>query len=172
MKIKIKHRLNDSVLFETKAASMRLAVESAIRVSADLRGANLTGANLRSVNLGGANLSYADLSNADLGGAYLRGASLWGANLWGANLGNGMLYQVYCDEFVPALLTAGGKRLRRCFRLAAGNAMNGRTARCTRRLVRPAWMTCQSYTASRQRSLCSSSTLVRSLSRRSPLRRI
>ena len=74
------------VVFESKADSIKGAVEEAVEVGANLREANLRGA-----NLWGANLREADLREANLREANLRGANLWGANLqeanlWGANL--------------------------------------------------------------------------------------
>ena len=75
--IRIRHLVNDAVLFECEAPDdlhsglhMRHALEKAVEAHADLSGANLSGA-----NLSGAYLSGADLSGADLSGANLRGAS-------------------------------------------------------------------------------------------------
>ena len=53
---------------------------------------------------------------AYLRGAYLRGADLSGADLSVANLRDAYLtgselFEVYCSDVVPALLTAGGKTL-------------------------------------------------------------
>lgn len=64
MKIEIKSRWDSTVLFTAEAASLLLAVQAAIKSSADLHGANLYGANLHG----------ADLRGADLYGANLRGA--------------------------------------------------------------------------------------------------
>ena len=66
MKIEIKSRWDSTVLFTAEAASLLLAVQAAIKSSADLHGANLYGANLHGANLPRANLSRADLSGADL----------------------------------------------------------------------------------------------------------
>ncbi len=67
MKIQIKSRWDSSsVLFETDAESMGLAVVAALKAKADLRGADLCGANLRGANLRDANLRDADLRGADL----------------------------------------------------------------------------------------------------------
>jgi len=108
MKITIKTRFSDAILFEGEYESTRHAVESAIKSNrnlcdADLRGANLfnadlCGADLCRADLCGANLRGADLRganlfNADLRGADLRGANLFNANLYGANLFNANL----CD---------------------------------------------------------------------------
>ena len=86
MKFEIKSRWNGAVLFSVKIDSWKLAVEAAVKSSANLRGANLSDANLSGANLSGANLRDADLCGANLYGANLRGADLCGANLYGANL--------------------------------------------------------------------------------------
>lgn len=74
LKIKIKDRWTDSVLFEYKKENNTLkdTMEKAIEEGFDLRGANLEGA-----NLGGANLEGAYLGGAYLGGAYLEGAYIY-----------------------------------------------------------------------------------------------
>ena len=91
MKITIKARFSDAILFEGEYESIRHAVESAIKSNhnlygADLRGANLCGADLRDADLRGADLRDADLRDADLRGANLRGANLCDADLCGADL--------------------------------------------------------------------------------------
>jgi uncharacterized protein YjbI with pentapeptide repeats len=88
MKIEIKSRYNDSVLFahEADENTLKITLLMAMKASADLRGANLRGADLDGANLRGANLDGADLRGANLDGADLRGASLRGADLDGANL--------------------------------------------------------------------------------------
>lgn len=86
MKIKIKHRWSEAILFAVEANNWRLAVEDGVKSGADLRGADLRGADLRDANLRGADLRVADLQGADLRGANLRDANLWGADLEGANL--------------------------------------------------------------------------------------
>ena len=80
MKISIKARFTDAILFEGEYESTRHAVEAALKSGANLRGADLYGADLY-----GANLYGADLYGADLRGASLYGASLYGANLYGAD---------------------------------------------------------------------------------------
>ena len=85
MKITINH-INGSLLFEGEYESIKIGVEDAVRLQADLFGAYLIGANLIGANLSGANLSGADLSGAYLSGANLFGADLSGANLFGADL--------------------------------------------------------------------------------------
>ena len=86
MKIEIKSRWNSNVLFTCEAASTLLALQAALKDSANLYGANLHDADLRSANLHGADLRSANLHGADLHGADLRGANLHGADLHGANL--------------------------------------------------------------------------------------
>ncbi len=97
---------------DLRGADLRFAV---------LRGANLQGAKLRDADLQCADLRGADLSEANLWGANLRGANLQGANLQGASLQlaglsnntvlpTGQTWPEYLAD-LPALLTAGGKRL-------------------------------------------------------------
>ena len=86
MKYKIKHKISGSVLFETEAAALKIAIEMAVTAEADLRGANLGEADLREANLRGANLGEANLRGADLRGADLREANLGEADLREANL--------------------------------------------------------------------------------------
>ena len=71
IKIEIKNRFTVSVIFtyEKENATIKDAVEQAVKERANLGGANLEGANLRGANLRGANLG-----GANLGGANLRGA--------------------------------------------------------------------------------------------------
>ena len=111
MKIEIRNRFTDAVIYSFDAskdvaampigdrlgAAVRAAVAAKINLrGANLRGANLRGANLRGANLGnadldgsdlrGVNLTCADLANADLRKAKMRGAKIRGANLLNANL--------------------------------------------------------------------------------------
>ena len=98
IKISIKNRWTDSIIFEYSSVDNTLAktVLEALKggadlcgadlCGADLRGADLRGADLRGANLREANLCGADLCGADLCGADLRGADLRGADLRGANL--------------------------------------------------------------------------------------
>ena len=92
-KHQIKHRWNNSVLFECDVPDdmesglhARYALEKAVESSANLSSANLTGANLTSANLTCANLSSANLTGANLTGANLSSANLTCANLSSANL--------------------------------------------------------------------------------------
>ena len=88
MKIEIKNRFNDSVLFahECEENTLKITLGMALKAGADLGDANLYGANLGGANLRGADLGGANLRDANLGGANLYGANLYGANLYGANL--------------------------------------------------------------------------------------
>ena len=88
IKISIKNRWTDSIIFEYSSVDNTLAktVLEALKGGADLCGADLCGANLRGADLYGANLRGADLYGANLFGAGLRGADLYGANLFGAYL--------------------------------------------------------------------------------------
>ena len=77
--------------YENENATVKDAVNQAVKEKANLSGADLSGADLRGANfsyanLRGANLRGADLRGADLSGANLRGANLRGANLRGADL--------------------------------------------------------------------------------------
>jgi len=114
MKIEIKIRYDDKVIYAGEFDSLKSALVAAVKAKADLRGsdlycANLYGADLRDANLGGADLRCADLYcanlyganlyganlyGADLRGANLYGANLYGANLYGANLGDGIIIQL------------------------------------------------------------------------------
>ena len=69
MKITIKHRRTDNVLFEGDYDSTKEAVMAALKDGADLHEAYLRGADLRWADLRGAYLREADLRWADLGGA-------------------------------------------------------------------------------------------------------
>ena len=113
IKIEIKHRRTDAVLFAADVAlsiGERFRIKAALEIAAKswanlsraylsgadlsraylsrayLSGADLSGANLPRAYLSGADLSGANLSGADLSGAYLSGADLSVANLSGANL--------------------------------------------------------------------------------------
>jgi len=86
MKIEIKHRWSNRVIFETDAESLGQAILIALKASANLCGANLCGANLCGANLCGANLCGANLCGVNLCGANLCGANLCGADLCGADL--------------------------------------------------------------------------------------
>jgi uncharacterized protein YjbI with pentapeptide repeats len=86
VKIQIKLKFSNTILFEGDYESLKHALVTAVKNGADLRGADLYGADLYGADLYGANLRGADLRGADLYGANLRGADLYGANLRGADL--------------------------------------------------------------------------------------
>jgi len=112
VKFEIKSRFSSAILFSIETDSWKLAVEAAVKSSADLSSANLSSADLSgadlssadlssanlsradlsSANLSSANLSGADLSSADLSSANLSGADLSGANLSSANLSSADLH--------------------------------------------------------------------------------
>ena len=107
-KHQIKHRWNDTVLFECEVPNdmasglrTRHALEQATKSGANLTRANLSGAYLTRANLSGANLSDAYLSGANLTRANLSGAYLSGANLSDANLSDANLTDAkWCDGVV------------------------------------------------------------------------
>ncbi len=78
MRIEIKHRHTNDVLFACEAENMREVVVNAVKSEAYLSEAYLLGANLSGAGLSGADLSGADLSGADLSCADLSGADLSG----------------------------------------------------------------------------------------------
>jgi len=101
-KIEIKNRWTGEVIYSSEKETIKEAVEEAVGLGADLRGANLREANLREANL----------READLWGANLREADLWGADLGGADLGEAKFYgrggtakikQSQLDNFLEAL---------------------------------------------------------------------
>ena len=61
--IKIKNRWNGKVLYSGEHASLKEAVEAAVKAGANLAGANLAGANLRGANLRDANLCGAKVGD-------------------------------------------------------------------------------------------------------------
>ena len=61
MKIEIKNRWNNSVIFTCDVVSVSIAVKMAIEAKISLRYANLRSANLRYADLSSANLRYANL---------------------------------------------------------------------------------------------------------------
>ena len=92
MKIEIKHRHTDAVLFNCEdAVDIRDALQKAAALKVDLSSANLSSANLSSANLSYAGLRYADLRYADLSSANLRYADLRYADLTYADLSSANL---------------------------------------------------------------------------------
>src|SRR5579859_2378289 len=90
MKIQIKNRWNQSVIFEAGVENIKAAVLAAIEKKESLSGANLSGAYL----------SGADLSRANLSGAILRDAYLIGANLKGEDLARALATRTIVSEGV------------------------------------------------------------------------
>jgi hypothetical protein len=88
MKIEIKYRFTDNVLFEhtEENNTKRLTLEAAVAARSNLGGAYLEGAYLAHANLAGAYLEGAYLAHASLAHANLKGASLAHANFVGAHL--------------------------------------------------------------------------------------
>ena len=66
MKIEIKNRWNTKLLFEINTESLKICVESAVKINANLYNADLRYADLSNANLYNADLYNADLSNANL----------------------------------------------------------------------------------------------------------
>ena len=97
-KHQIKHRRNESVLFECDVPDdmagglrTRHALKKAMAADASLIDACLAGADLTDANLADANLTGANLTGASLTGADLTDANLAGANLAGAKWRNGIV---------------------------------------------------------------------------------
>jgi len=86
MNYEIKHRFKGVVLFSLECDSLKLCLQAAVDLKADLSGADLRDAYLRCAYLRCADLSGADLRGADLSGADLRDANLRCADLSDANL--------------------------------------------------------------------------------------
>ena len=78
MKIQIKAKFGNTILFEGEYESTTACLVDAVSKKADLSRADLSRADLRRADLRGACLSWADLRGAYLGGAYLGGAYLGG----------------------------------------------------------------------------------------------
>ena len=106
IKIEIKHRWTDSVLFEYSKENntVKDTLIEAVKNKADLRGADLQGAYLRGAYLQGADLQGAYLQGADLQGADLQGAYLQGAYLRGLKIKKAVvftgLYKYICIPFI------------------------------------------------------------------------
>jgi len=106
MNFEIKQRFTGTVLFTIECGSLKICVETAMKVGANLAGANLAGANLVGANLAGANLVGAYLAGANLADAYLADANLAGANLAGAGYPDGWACWAYLKK------DNGGVRIR------------------------------------------------------------
>ena len=97
-KIEIKSIFGDILfIYEAENATIKDAVEKAVKEKislsfADLYSANLSSADLSSANLSSADLRLANLSSANLYSANLSSANLSSANLSSANLSSADLY--------------------------------------------------------------------------------
>jgi len=92
MKITIKHRVTDAILFEGDYETTQNTVLEALRTGTNLSGANLRGANLRGT----------DLREAELRGANLCGAELQNAKFYGRG-GTSKLKKNQVTDFLNAL---------------------------------------------------------------------
>ena len=118
MKVQIKHRYTDAVLFECEAPDdlesglhTRFALEKATQARANLARAYLARAYLAVANLAGANLAGANLARANLAGANLDGAYL---------IGDRPVFQIgpigsRCSYFVAFVTDQGTKLRAGCF---------------------------------------------------------
>ncbi len=66
MRLEIKNRFTDEVIFNGDAPSIAALLEEAVALEVDLAEARLAGENLSKANLSGARLALADLSKANL----------------------------------------------------------------------------------------------------------
>ena len=98
MKIEIKARVTGHIIFSAEAASLRFALEAAVKSRANLTEADLAEADLAGADLAGAHLARADLAGADLAGADLARANLTRAHLTGANLAGAHLARANLTE--------------------------------------------------------------------------
>ena len=92
MKIEIRNRWTNDVIYSCEAKSLKAAIEDCVRLGANLAGASLYGARLYGANLAGASLDGANLAGASLYGANLDRASLDRASLDRASLDRASLY--------------------------------------------------------------------------------
>jgi len=86
VKITIKARWSDRIIFEGEYESMKHAVQDAVQKKVSLSDSNLSGSDLSGSDLRGSNLSDSNLSGSDLRDSNLRGSNLRGSNLSGSDL--------------------------------------------------------------------------------------
>jgi len=86
MKITIKARWSDRVVFEGEYESLKHAVIDAAKKKISLSGSNLSDSDLSDSDLSGSDLRDSDLSGSDLRGSDLSGSNLSGSDLRGSNL--------------------------------------------------------------------------------------
>ena len=110
IKIQIKSRWTDSILFESKNAdnTFKGTLIEAVKNKTDLAGADLRDADLRGAELGVADLRGADLAGADLGGADLGYADLRSADLRSADLHGAFLRGAEGIPYVPLACPSDG----------------------------------------------------------------
>ena len=102
MKIEIRNRFTNEIIYECGAESLRAALEECAKLGRDLSRAYLSRADLSGSDLYGANLYGSDLSGSDLSGANLSGANLSRANLSRAYLSRANLSGAKGAELVIA----------------------------------------------------------------------
>jgi len=86
MKITIKARWSDRVVFEGEYESLKHAVIDATKKKISLSGSNLSDSDLSDSNLRGSDLRDSDLSGSDLSDSNLRGSNLSDSDLSDSNL--------------------------------------------------------------------------------------
>jgi hypothetical protein len=100
MKIEIKHRYTNEVIYSCEAETIKEAFEMAIKEKDDIRNANLCNADLRNANLRNANLCNADLCNADLRNAKNLDKTIKLPIFckWSHGITNGNLIHIGCEK--------------------------------------------------------------------------
>jgi uncharacterized protein YjbI with pentapeptide repeats len=111
MKIEIKSRFSEKLIFGGEFASLKLAIEYCVRAGINLDGASLFGASLDRASLDGARLDGARLDGARLDGARLVGASLVGASLDRASLDGAPFAVKHLDAKILAAIEANQARI-------------------------------------------------------------
>jgi hypothetical protein len=86
MKIEIKNRYTNEVIYRCEAESIKDAIQKAIKEKVNLSNSNLRGSDLRDSDLSNSNLSNSDLSNSNLRGSDLSYSNLSGSDLRDSDL--------------------------------------------------------------------------------------
>jgi uncharacterized protein YjbI with pentapeptide repeats len=88
MKIEIKHRVTNQILFthESENNTTQRTVRAAIAARVELVGANFVGADLKSIDFSGINCAGADFDRTNVAGSNFAGTNLIGTSFIGANL--------------------------------------------------------------------------------------
>jgi len=95
MKIEIKHRYTDSVIWTCEdAIDFRDALQKAAVLKVNLSGSDLSGSDLSGSDLSYSDLSYSDLSGSDLSYSNLSGSNLRGSDLSGSNYGDSKIKSI------------------------------------------------------------------------------